>query len=629
MPTSAEHEASEPLDLSVLSVTAAYSEERAELARVLRHPEISRSISLVRFLTFICRKYFEQRSDEIREHSIAVHALGRKESTFDSQVDPIVRVTARALRKRLREYYDHEGKNDPLEIVIPLGRYIPQFVRHSRPAADSTGITPAEFAGFLPSLTQDVSQSSLNSVSTSIAESGDDAAGPAAASGDTEELTAAPMHGAAKVHADLSMHAAAGWSLRNKVLCAVALLLAFLGIFYAGIVLGRRTHSTSGGANEALKWGEPVWSDEFNGKAMDAPDSGKWAFDVGSQNSWGNHELETYCAPGPVVTKGCNPLHPNAFLDGSGHLVVRAQRDSDGNWTSARITTRGIRTFQYGRIEARMKLPVGIGLWPAFWMLGADFDHAGWPAAGAVDIMENVDTSSRSNGLGPDMIRASLHGPGYAGGNSRRHDYRLPNSARVDDSSFHTYGILWSPGMMQFYVDDPSNIFFVEDASSLPEGGQWVFDKPFYLVMNLAVGGDWSGDPDSTTPGKNDLLIDYVRVYRIPNIAPTISWPPVRVVSGAGASIPVTLHAVEGTGRVFLSCSTEPASAVCSLESSTVDFSKSDEQEDTLTILTEAMVDGRRAVAPPGSYRVTISAITMSGDRAQSTEPFDVVAAGR
>jgi beta-glucanase (GH16 family) len=156
-----------------------------------------------------------------------------------------------------------------------------------------------------------------------------------------------------------------------------------------------------------------------------------------------------------------------------------------------------------------------------------------------------------------------------------------------------------------------------------------VFDKPFYLVMNLAVGGDWSGDPDSTTPSANDLLVDYVRVYRIPNIAPTIEWHPVQVVSGATASSPVTLRAAMGTGRVFLSCSTEPATAVCALEASTVDFAKSDAQHDTLSILTDTVSDGKRVLAPPGSYRVTITAMTMSGDHAQLSEPFEVVAPRR
>jgi beta-glucanase (GH16 family) len=604
---SAEHETSGHPNLSGAALEIDFAEERAELERVLRHPEISRSISLVRFLRFICRKYFDHRSEEIREHSIAVHALGRKESTFDSQVDPIVRVTARALRKKLRDYYDHEGKDDPIEIVIPLGRYIPLFVRHcEEPAAAPLNDAPREPTHAIASIPESVNIPVPTDRSAN-------------ASGKPGELPVnAPL---AVAGGSLQVRGFRRWGL----LASALLLFAFLGIFYAGIVLGRHSHENIVAAAEALKWGEPVWSDEFDGKAMDAPDATKWTYDVGSQNSWGNHELETYCAPGPIVSRGCSPLHPNAFLDGAGHLVVRAQKDADGNWTSARITTRGIRSFQYGRIEARMKLPVGTGLWPAFWMLGADFDHAGWPSSGAVDIVENVAATSRSNGLGPSTIRASLHGPGYAGGNSRRHDFRLPNGERVDDDSFHAYGIIWSPGMMQFYVDDPSNVFFVEDASSLPEGGQWVFDKPFYLVMDVAVGGDWSGDPDSTTPSRNDLLIDYVRVYRIPGVAPTLEWHPVQVVTGAAASSPVILHAAKGTGRVFLSCSTEPASAGCALEASTVDFSKADSQQDTLTILTDVVNQGKHVVAPPGSYRLTLSATTMSGDRTQITEPFEVM----
>lgn len=149
--------------------------------------------------------------------------------------------------------------------------------------------------------------------------------------------------------------------------------------------------------------------------------------------------------------------------------MLRAERSANGSWTSARITTRGLKTFQYGRIEARMKLPVGTGLWPSFWMLGADFGTAGWPASGSVTIVENVSLTPRSNGLGPTMIRSTLHGARYFGGNGLWRDFKFPNNLRVDDGSFHTYGIIWSPGMIQFYVDDPANIFFVQDASDLPK----------------------------------------------------------------------------------------------------------------------------------------------------------------
>ena len=353
---------------------------------MLQHQEISRSTSLVRFLRFICEMYFENRSEDIREHNIAVKALGRKESTFDSQVDPIVRVTARALRKRLRDYYDHEGKDDPVEIVIPLGRYIPQFVRHED---ERLLPTPVET---LPGKTCPPEQTAPHPIATSEAfiESHAIVA---------DETAAAPSP------ADRSQRPA-GRSLSIWWMVAVAAIV-LPGIFYAGVVLGKNYYARPTPTADAISWGNPVWSDEFNGSQNQAPDASKWTYDVGSQNSWGNHELETYCAPASAAAKGCDPRHPNAFLDGSGHLVLRAQKNADGNWSSARITTRGLKNFQYGRIEARMKLPVGTGLWPAFWLLGADFDKEGWPSAGTMDIVENVGLTSRSNGLGPSTIRAS------------------------------------------------------------------------------------------------------------------------------------------------------------------------------------------------------------------------------
>jgi beta-glucanase (GH16 family) len=346
---------------------------------------------------------------------------------------------------------------------------------------------------------------------------------------------------------------------------------------------------------------------------------------MGNQDGWGNQELEIYCSPYGGYTKQCDPRQPNAFLDGSGHLVLRAERNADGVWTSARITTRGLKTFQYGRIEARMKLPVGAGLWPAFWMLGANFDTVGWPAAGSVDLVEDVSLSPGSNVRGPSMIRSTLHGPNYFKGNGLWHDLILSNGARVDESSFHTYGIIWSPGMIQFYVDDPANIFFVEDASEIPNGGEWVFDHPFYIFFNLAVGGYWPGDPDATTPNPADVLVDYVRVYKIPAVpAPGIQWQPVQVKAGSAAASTVRLRSRGGSGRVYLACSTEPATARCTLASSAVDFTNAVSQEDTLTIATDFFTDRGRAVAPPGSYKLTITATSISGDRSQITVPFEI-----
>ena len=183
--------------------------------------------------------------------------------------------------------------------------------------------------------------------------------------------------------------------------------------------------------------------------------------------------------------------------------------------------------------------------------------------------------------------------------------------------------------MVQYYVDDPSNIFFVQNASDMPEGGQWVFDRPFYLVMNLAVGGDWSGDPDNTTSSPADILVDYVRVYDIPATAPRIEWHPVDVTSGSMASSTVVLHGQKGMGRVYLSCSTKPETAACGLDASTVNFSDSNHQQDIVTVYTETSNHGTRMVAPPGKYKLTIVATSMSGDRTSVTEEFQVDPPGK
>ena len=573
----AEHPA-QPAPTSPDAVLAA---QKAELAWVLQHPEIARSANLVRILSFICAKYFDGEAREIREYSIAVEALGRKAATFDSSVDPIVRVTARALRKKLHEVYAADGHDRVLEIALPIGHYVPQFLpRGQQPA------------GIQPDL-----HDSLEAL-------------------DPPETI--PDHSARPAATLLHRLRQLPW----KWIAATSLVPL---VFLAGFLAGRTRTPSQPIALQGLQWGEPVWSDEFDGAAHQLPDPSKWTYDIGNQQGWGNQEIEVYCSPHGSNPPACDPLRPNAFVDGSGHLVLRAERGVDGTWTSARITTRGLKNFQYGRIEARIKMPVGTGLWPSFWMLGQDFPAAGWPAAGSVSVAENVNYTDRTNGLGPTMIRSTIHGPHYYGGNGLWHDYKLPNGARVDDGSFHTYGIIWSPGMIQFYVDDPANIFFTQDSSDIPEGGSWVFDHPFYLIMNLAVGGDWSGNPDPKTPNPADMLIDYVRVYRIPTVpAPTIDWQPVPVKAGSAVASIVTLHALGYSGRVHLTCSTEPATASCALATSIVSFSDTLSQEDTLTLRTDSFTDNGRLVAPPGRYKVTIVATTISGDHSQLTTPFEV-----
>jgi beta-glucanase (GH16 family) len=258
-----------------------------------------------------------------------------------------------------------------------------------------------------------------------------------------------------------------------------------------------------------------VWSDEFDGPAGAAPDSAKWAYDAGG-DGWGNAELETYCAPDSSAP--CDPAFPNAYRDGLGRLVIAARRDDAGRWTSARLKTIGLKTFEYGRVETSMRLPDGAGLWPAFWMLGSDIQSAGWPACGEIDIMENVP-GDVPGGLGLDAVQSTLHGPGYSGVDGYGRAVRLPAGSRVDDG-FHVYGAMWSPGRVEFYVDDPSRVFFVATREGIPAGTKWAFDHPFFILMNLAVGGSWPGDPSPRTPNPANLLVDYVRVYRMDDVLP-------------------------------------------------------------------------------------------------------------
>jgi beta-glucanase (GH16 family) len=158
-----------------------------------------------------------------------------------------------------------------------------------------------------------------------------------------------------------------------------------------------------------------------------------------------------------------------------------------------------------------MKLPVGAGLWPAFWMLGVDISSVGWPACGEIDILENVPAVGE-NPLGPGVVRSTIHGPGYSGKNGIGKNFKFPGGARVDDG-FHRYGVVWSETRIEFYVDDPAKPFLSVAPAVLPKGSAWVFKRPFHLMLNLAVGGDWPGPPDQSTPNPALMLVDYVRVY--------------------------------------------------------------------------------------------------------------------
>jgi len=225
-----------------------------------------------------------------------------------------------------------------------------------------------------------------------------------------------------------------------------------------------------------------VWSDEFSGPTGSLPDSTKWTYDTGG-GGWGNNEEEVYCAAGSNASP-CNTATPNAALDGNGNLVISAYNNG-GTWTSARMKTEGVQNFQYGRIEARMKLPMGAGIWPAFWLLGSNINTSNWPLCGEMDIMEWVPQFHASK------TSSTIHGP-FSGGFGVGSSFIFPNNGTVSD--FHTYGIIWSPNQAQFYRDDPSNVYFtIQNTSDIP--GDWVFNHPFFIIMNLAMGGYFQDIP--------------------------------------------------------------------------------------------------------------------------------------
>ena len=244
-----------------------------------------------------------------------------------------------------------------------------------------------------------------------------------------------------------------------------------------------------------------IWSDEFNGRAQSQPDPANWTYDVGT-SGWGNQELETYCAWASNAAP-CSAATPSAYVGGDGYLHIVARDLGKGVYTSARLKTQGLQSFQYGRIEARIKIPEGQGIWPAFWMLGDNIATVDWPACGESDIMENI-------GKEPTINHGSMHGPGYSGGSDLTAAYTLPGGAKFSDD-FHVFAVEWAANVVRFYVDD--NLYETETPANVPAGDTWVYDQPFFLLLNVAVGGSWPGDPDSTTVFPQTMLVDYVRVY--------------------------------------------------------------------------------------------------------------------
>ncbi len=285
--------------------------------------------------------------------------------------------------------------------------------------------------------------------------------------------------------------------------CINGVLLLAIWILFPVPPQAQTASTAAKGAVAALPGEHLVWSDEFNQPAS-APDASAWAYETGG-GGWGNDELETYCSP-RTTAPPCDPAkEPNSFVGADGYLHVVARQNAAGQWTSARLVTHELQSFQYGRIEARIRIPKGEGVWPAFWMLGEDVKQNPWPACGEIDIMENI-------GKEPTQVHGTLHGPGYQGAGLGK-PFSLASGKPYADE-FHTYGIVWSPGKVQFYVDDPTQPYATFTPADLPKGGVWAFDQGrFFLLLNLAVGGRWPGPPDAKTSPTLEMLVDYVRVY--------------------------------------------------------------------------------------------------------------------
>jgi beta-glucanase (GH16 family) len=261
--------------------------------------------------------------------------------------------------------------------------------------------------------------------------------------------------------------------------------------------------------------GALAWSDEFaNSGATNAqPNANIWTYDTGN-SGFGNSELETYCAWASAVSP-CNPASPNAYIAPGGGLNIVAQQPTanTATYTSARMKTQGLFSFQYGRIEAKLQIPESQGMWPAFWMLGNNITTINWPACGELDIMEHIDGNNTpfggpGTGAAPgfDWTQSSIHGTGLGAGTPY-------NVNGFSAAGSHTYGMIWKKGQIQYYVDNPANIYETFSTTS-PGTGTWPFDQgPQFIILNLAVGGSWPGSPDATTVFPSTYLVDYVRIY--------------------------------------------------------------------------------------------------------------------
>ena len=251
--------------------------------------------------------------------------------------------------------------------------------------------------------------------------------------------------------------------------------------------------------------GTAEFADEFNGARGASFDNTKWTAETGGRG-WGNEELQYYTGN-----------TENVRLDGEGNLEIRALplRPSTPldcwygkcRYSSARLITKGKFQFTYGRAEARIKVPEGHGVWPAFWLLGSDIDRVGWPSCGEIDIMEFI-------GKEPATVYGTVHGPGYSGANGISRSTTVADQGGVP-KNFHVFAVEWSDSEIRWFLDDKQ--YAVITKKDLPSGTKWAFDRPHFIILNFAVGGKWPGSPAAATKFPQSMLVDYVRVSPLPS----------------------------------------------------------------------------------------------------------------
>ena len=250
-----------------------------------------------------------------------------------------------------------------------------------------------------------------------------------------------------------------------------------------------------------------IWSDEFDTPDGSGVDTKKWTPSDGPDNG-GNGELDYY-----------TPRLENVYIENptgkNGVLVIKTleEKYETRRYTSGKLTTQDKFEQMYGRFEGRIQIPYGQGLWPAFWMLGSG---SGWPWCGEIDIMENI-------GNEPNIIHGTMHGPLYSGGNSIGSPFALPAGQRFADA-FHVFAVEWEPNVIRWYVDN--QLYKTNTQADLPAGAEWVFNHPFYIILDVAVGGAWPGYPDYTTVFPQTMKVEYVRVYARPGGWPTSTPTP-------------------------------------------------------------------------------------------------------